>query len=91
MTITDPWEQAIADAGWELYYWDQDLVNGALDLAGLAEQIEEFEELGWELHAFGHPPDADYVQVCLRRPVPGRDAHIEQIKILRDQFRARAN
>lgn len=88
--MTD-WDQIIADIGWELKYVEIPLVDGAMDIADVDSLITSFGAEGWEIVAIGHHPVDGTTQCCLRRAVPGRDEHIEQVKKLRSYFQRADN
>ncbi len=96
--MTD-WDQLEADTGWELYYFEAALVDGAINLGDLADEIELCEDNGWELIAIGHSqgttlgttPAADgNTQLCFRRAYPDRDQRLATLHRLRDEIEARA-
>lgn len=87
----DPWEQMLEDVGYELLFITVPLEGGAIDLADMDLRMTEAGNEGWELRLVGHEPTTGTTQLCFRRPVPGRDAHVREIRALRQHLQSRYN
>lgn len=87
----DEWERAIDDIGWELLYLSVPLVDGAMDIADLANQIENRNLAEWVLMLIGHDPTDGSTQLCFRRAVPGRDEQVREIRRLQRHVQGRQN
>lgn len=85
--MTD-WDQLVADTGYELYWYEQPLINGALEISGAARVIEARETDGWELLQVGNRKDGT-LQLCFRRAYPDRDERIAHVLALRQELQER--
>jgi hypothetical protein len=88
--MTD-WDQLINDTGYELFFYEQQLVGGALEIGGAARVIEARETDGWELLQVGyrHWGSDGKVQLCFRRPYPDRDERVAMLRQLRQELESR--
>lgn len=87
--MTD-WDQLVADTGYELYWYEQPLINGALEIDGAARVIEARETDGWELLQVGNRKNGT-LQLCFRREHPDREARVAMVLAVRDAMESRFN